>query len=65
VAEAILNGGESRRLRALRLELTIHRWLRKLLDRFSREDYVRLLSLLNKPAKEVLKRIPYFSLTKG
>jgi hypothetical protein len=29
------------------------------------EDYVRLLGLLNKPAKEVLKRIPYFSLTKG
>jgi hypothetical protein len=24
----------------------------------SREDYARLLSLLNKPAKEVLKRIP-------
>ena len=58
VAEAVLNGGESRRLRALRLELTIHRWIRKLLHRFSQEDYVRLLSLLNKPAKEVLKRIP-------
>jgi hypothetical protein len=29
------------------------------------EDYVRLLSLLNKPAKEVLKRILYFSLTIG
>jgi hypothetical protein len=42
----------------LRLELTIHRWLRKLLHRFSQEDYARLLSLLNKPAKEVLKRIP-------
>ena len=58
VADAILNGGDSQRLRALRLELTIHRWLRKLLHRFSQEDYVRLLSLLNKPAKEVLKRIP-------
>jgi len=58
VAEAVLNGGDSQRLRALRLELTIHRWLRKLLHRFSQEDYVRLLGLLNKPAKEVLKRIP-------
>jgi len=58
VAEAVLNGGESRRLRALRLELTIHRWLRKFLHRLSREDYARLLSLLNRPAKEVLKRIP-------
>jgi digeranylgeranylglycerophospholipid reductase len=58
VAEAVLNGGDSRRLRSLRLELTIHRWLRKLLHRFSQEDYVKLLGLLNTPAKEVLKRIP-------
>jgi len=58
VAEVVLNGGDSQRLRVLRLELTIHCWLRKLLHRFSQEDYVRLLGLLNKPAKEVLKRIP-------
>ena len=58
VAEAILNGGGSQGLRALRLELMVHRWLRGLLHRFTQEDYVRLLSLLNKPAKEVLKRIP-------
>jgi flavin-dependent dehydrogenase len=54
VAEAILNGGESRELRALRRELDIHLILRRSLHDFQQEDYSRLVDLLNDPAKQSL-----------
>jgi flavin-dependent dehydrogenase len=54
VAEAILNGGVSRELRALRRELDFHRLVRRSLHHFQQEDYSRLVDLLNDPAKESL-----------
>lgn len=47
VAEAILHGDGRNELRALRLELEVHRWLRRLLHRFTEQDYARLLALLD------------------
>jgi flavin-dependent dehydrogenase len=54
IAEAITNGGSSRRLRALRRELDLHLLLRKLLQRFTQADYSRLIDLLNGPARSAL-----------
>ena len=54
VAEAILNDGNSPTLTKLRIELESHRLLRKILSGFSQDDYVRLLGLLNRPAKRIL-----------
>jgi flavin-dependent dehydrogenase len=54
VAEAILNSGHSRELRALRRELDVHLLLRKTLHRFRQADYSRLLDLLNVSARESL-----------
>jgi digeranylgeranylglycerophospholipid reductase len=54
VAEAILNGGESRELRTLRRELDLHLLLRRTLHDFQQADYSRLVDLLNDPAKESL-----------
>jgi len=51
VAEAILNGGSSRELRALRRELDLHLLIRRTLHRFTQEDYSRLLDLLNGSAQ--------------
>ncbi|HEY6465737.1 MAG TPA: NAD(P)/FAD-dependent oxidoreductase [Candidatus Acidoferrales bacterium] len=47
VAEAILNGGRSRELRALRRELDLHLLLRKTMHEFKQNDYSRLVDLLN------------------
>jgi flavin-dependent dehydrogenase len=47
VAEAILNGGQSRELRALRRELDLHLLLRKTMHEFKQNDYSRLVDLLN------------------
>lgn len=58
VAEAILNNGESRRLRALRLELKLHQLVRFLLHRFAQEDYVRLLGHLNPQVRGILGAMP-------
>jgi len=54
VTEAILNGGESRELRALRRELYLHLLVRKVLHRFQREDYIRVFDFLNGTARRVL-----------
>lgn len=47
VAEAILNGGSSQELRALRRELHLHLLVRRTLHRFTQADYARLLDLLS------------------
>lgn len=54
VAEAILNGGKSRELRALRRELDAHLWLRRSLHHFKQQDYSTLVDLLHDSAKESL-----------
>ncbi len=54
VAEAILNGGHSRELRALRRELDLHLLLRKTLHQFKQADYSRLVDLLNASARRSL-----------
>lgn len=54
VAEAILNGGPGRELRALRRELDIHMLVRNGLCRFTQADYSRLLDLLNASAGDTL-----------
>jgi len=47
VAEAILNGGEGRRLRALRRELDLHLLIRKVIHNSSQAHYSHLVDLLN------------------
>jgi len=54
VAEAILNGGSSRELLALRRELDFHLLLRRSLHRFQQADYSHLVDLLNDTAKRPL-----------
>lgn len=54
VAEAILNGGRSRKLRALRRELDLHLLIRRVLHRFTQADYSRLLDLLNSSTRRLL-----------
>jgi flavin-dependent dehydrogenase len=54
VAEAILNGGRSRELRALRRELNVHLLLRKSLHHFQQADYSQLVDLLNAQARQSL-----------
>ncbi len=56
VAEAILNGGASRELRALRRELDLHLLLRKAMHHFTQADYSRLVDLLNVPTRRSLSR---------
>jgi flavin-dependent dehydrogenase len=47
VVEAIVKGRPGRLLRTLRAELNRHLFIRKLLHRFSQDDYVSVLGLLN------------------
>jgi flavin-dependent dehydrogenase len=54
VAQAILNGGASRELTALRRELDLHLLLRRSMHDFQQADYSRLVDLLNDPAKHSL-----------
>src|SRR3989441_687529 len=54
VAEAILNGGASRELTALRRELNIHLLICRALHHFAQKDYVRVLDLLNRSARRSL-----------
>jgi len=54
VAQAILNGGHSRELRALRRELDLHLLIRRTLHRFQQADYSRLVDLLNDSARRSL-----------
>jgi flavin-dependent dehydrogenase len=54
VAHAILNGGSSGELGALRRELDLHLLLRKSMHDFKQADYSRLIDLLNNPARKSL-----------
>jgi len=54
VAEAILNGGRSRKLSALRRELDLHLLIRRALHGFQQPDYSRLVDLLDSTAKRSL-----------
>ena len=56
VAQAILNGGFSRELRALRRELDLHLLLRRSLHHFQQADYSQLVDLLNDSARQSLSR---------
>jgi flavin-dependent dehydrogenase len=56
VAEAILNGGHSPKLSALRRELNLHLLIRRALHHFQQADYSRLVDLLNSPAKRSLSQ---------
>ena len=53
-AEAILHGGYSGELRALRRELNLHLLVRKTLHRFKQADYSRLVDLLNASTRRSL-----------
>jgi flavin-dependent dehydrogenase len=55
VAEAILNGGSSRRLQALRRELNTHLLIRRLLHGFAQKQYSHLVDLLNSRARRDLE----------
>jgi flavin-dependent dehydrogenase len=55
VAEAILNGGPGRRLRALRRELDVHLLIRKTIHNFSQSHYSHLVDLLNERARQELE----------
>ena len=57
VAEAILNGGRSAELRALRRELGTHWLIRRALHHFQQVDYSRLVDLLDASARESLGEI--------
>jgi flavin-dependent dehydrogenase len=54
VAQQIVSPGSKGELRRLRLELQVHRAVRKSLDAFSQRDYVRLFDLLNPSAQRSL-----------
>ncbi len=54
VTEAILNGGRSRELSALRRELDLHLLVRKTLHGFQQADYSRLVDLLNASTRRSL-----------
>jgi len=56
VAEAILNDGSNVELKALRRELNLHRLIRKVLNRFTQHDYVKLLDMLDHDARSTLGR---------
>lgn len=54
-----------REWRILKRELSLHAWLRRLLDCFSNEDYDRLLALLNHRTLRVLAAHPRDDFTKA
>lgn len=55
VTEAILNGGSSGKLRALRRELNAHLLIRKLIHGFTQAHYSHLVDLLNARARKDLE----------
>jgi flavin-dependent dehydrogenase len=55
VAEAILNGGTSHKLQALRRELNTHLLIRKLIHGFTQTHYSHLVDLLNTRARRDLE----------
>ncbi|MGB6431807.1 MAG: NAD(P)/FAD-dependent oxidoreductase [Candidatus Acidiferrales bacterium] len=56
VSEAILDGGRSRELRALRRELDLHLLIRRTIHTFQQADYSRLVDLMNASTKRSLSR---------
>ena len=56
VSEAILNGGRSRELRALRRELDLHLLIRRSIHRFQQKDYSRLVDWMNDAMRRSLSR---------
>jgi len=56
VSEAILNGGESRELQALRRELDLHLLIRKTIHQFKQRDYSRLVDLMNASTRRSLSQ---------
>jgi flavin-dependent dehydrogenase len=56
VSEAILDGGRSRELRALRRELDLHLLIRRTIHSFEQADYSRLVDLMNVSTKRSLSR---------
>jgi flavin-dependent dehydrogenase len=57
VSEAILHGGRSRELRALRRELDLHLLIRRSLHRFKQPDYSRLVDWMNDAMRRSLSRV--------
>lgn len=57
VAEAILSGGRSSKLRALRGELGLHWLIRRALHRFQQADYSRLVDLLDGGTRKSLAEV--------
>jgi flavin-dependent dehydrogenase len=57
VSEAILNGGRSRELRALRRELDLHLLIRRSIHRFRQADYSRLVDWMNDAMLRSLSRV--------
>jgi flavin-dependent dehydrogenase len=55
VADAIVNGGSSAKLHALRLELNTHLLIRKLIHGFTQAHYSHLVDLLNSRARHDLE----------
>jgi hypothetical protein len=56
-AQAIMNGGSSTELEALRKELDRHRLIRWVLNRFSQTEYSQLIDLLTPSTKRSLSQI--------
>jgi flavin-dependent dehydrogenase len=56
VSEAILDGGRSRELRALRRELDLHLLIRRTIHSFEQADYSRMVDLMNASTKRSLSR---------
>jgi digeranylgeranylglycerophospholipid reductase len=54
VAEAILNGGSSRNLKTLHVELILHHIIRKVLNRFTQREYIGLIDMLTPNTKRTL-----------
>ena len=57
VSEAILQGGSSPELRALRRELDLHLLIRRSLHRFRQADYSRLVDCINGAMRKSLGRV--------
>jgi digeranylgeranylglycerophospholipid reductase len=55
VAEAILNGGASRRLKLLKRELNLHLLIRRAIHNFKQADYSKLVDLLNAAVRQDLE----------
>jgi hypothetical protein len=56
VSEAILNGGRSKELRALRRELDLHLLIRRSIHSFEQADYSRLVDWMNDAMRRSLSK---------